>query len=766
MGINDARREAASEDLKFLCLLLALVLGLMVPNLFLWRPALGSPATSDLASQWHPYAAFFRSAYLSGHFPLWNPHDLCGAPFLAFSNSGCLYPAGFLYLLRFPLATTLSIMLHLALAAGLSYWLFRSAGRSPAVAFILALSWSLGGEFFRQLSFIPTLQTLAWVPLFFLAALKLAGGLRLKWLLVMVLAFSAAFLGGDSEALIYLVLFLLWWAWVISAGDRNRRLLLICLGLAVCLLLASAQWIPLMELFQKSIRGASSYMPEWESPPLMVLAGILFVALGLIFPAIIPGASHADATDRYPVYVGFLIVLGFILALRDRRNRPPIPLSYFYLIMLIFWAIIFTPFLRPFSTLIPLFGRLLNGGKVVPALEFCFLMIAGFGLDHFLERKSPRLEKWAVYFFPGYGILTGAASFLIKPAMIARMALAAVLVSFPLWKNRLKPKSWLVLLAILDIYGLAWFYFPRVSYDEYKLDPALTAKLGGTALQGRYAIFSPLVVDDVGLPYSAGMILEADGLDSLTRSPLWNNLQIVSLVFPKILRWKADKVIFYDQFALRDFLQLTEERLDFLDLLNLRWAFSRYPVPLLEKSGRYRAAGSAPLYVYENKTPLARAAVYHRIRTADADAAYNLIRTQAFDFRRELAVSPAEAPQVAAGEDVPGQDSVLISRPSPDRFLVSFQTQSPGYLFLDENYFPGWQAELDGRPARIWRADYAFRAVYAEPGRHQLRFYYRPLSFRVGLWCSLATLLALSALGIFLTFRTRSDRPAASWPAK
>ena len=50
-------------------------------------------------------------------------------------------------------------------------------------------------------------------------------------------------------------------------------------------------------------------------------------------------------------------------------------------------------------------------------------------------------------------------------------------------------------------------------------------------------------------------------------------------------------------------------------------------------------------------------------------------------------------------------------------------------LVLHETYYPGWVAEIDGRPARILRADVLFRGVEVPPGQRTVVFRFAPLSF-------------------------------------
>jgi uncharacterized membrane protein YfhO len=63
--------------------------------------------------------------------------------------------------------------------------------------------------------------------------------------------------------------------------------------------------------------------------------------------------------------------------------------------------------------------------------------------------------------------------------------------------------------------------------------------------------------------------------------------------------------------------------------------------------------------------------------------------------------------------------------------LIDVEASSRGYLVLNDPYHPWWSAELDGREVPILQANVLFRAVAVEPGRHRVRFVFRP--FR-GAW--------------------------------
>ena len=72
----------------------------------------------------------------------------------------------------------------------------------------------------------------------------------------------------------------------------------------------------------------------------------------------------------------------------------------------------------------------------------------------------------------------------------------------------------------------------------------------------------------------------------------------------------------------------------------------------------------------------------------------------------------------------------------------------PGVVILSDSYYPGWQATVDGEPARIYAANHLFRGVEVGAGVHEVRFIYRPSSIRIGAGLSFVGVIVLVALFI------------------
>ncbi|HEU0318100.1 MAG TPA: hypothetical protein VFR49_12265, partial [Solirubrobacteraceae bacterium] len=108
----------------------------------------------------------------------------------------------------------------------------------------------------------------------------------------------------------------------------------------------------------------------------------------------------------------------------------------------------------------------------------------------------------------------------------------------------------------------------------------------------------------------------------------------------------------------------------------------------------------------------------------------------------------------------PAPAPALVSASSDTSVTVSVRLARPGYVVLDDLYYPGWSARVDGRPARILAANGAFRAVAAGAGSHVVRFVYRPATVWIGGALTLAGLVL--GAGLIGFGRRRRSSPSGS----
>jgi hypothetical protein len=123
-----------------------------------------------------------------------------------------------------------------------------------------------------------------------------------------------------------------------------------------------------------------------------------------------------------------------------------------------------------------------------------------------------------------------------------------------------------------------------------------------------------------------------------------------------------------------------------------------------------------------------------------------------WDPRRTVILEtyPTEAPPVPT--DAPAGRARVRAR-SPGEYVLEAENGADAYLVLSESYYPGWRAEVDGKPAEVFPANHLIQAIRLPPGNHVVRFSYR--SRFLGLGLGVALLAAMVPVAIALVGRRR-----------
>jgi len=161
--------------------------------------------------------------------------------------------------------------------------------------------------------------------------------------------------------------------------------------------------------------------------------------------------------------------------------------------------------------------------------------------------------------------------------------------------------------------------------------------------------------------------------------------------------------------------------------------------------------------------------VDHAREMADPDAVLESMDAPGFDPRVEALLLPdadasgASGPGKDAGGDATaaaapaehGAPSAAIRRYEPNRIEVDVKTDVPGWALFSEIWYPAWRASVDGKPARVRRADYAFRAVRVPAGAHHVVITMSDAPLRRGLLAGVAGLIGVAVLVVIDERRRR-----------
>nr|MCU0255815.1 YfhO family protein [Vicinamibacterales bacterium] len=195
-----------------------------------------------------------------------------------------------------------------------------------------------------------------------------------------------------------------------------------------------------------------------------------------------------------------------------------------------------------------------------------------------------------------------------------------------------------------------------------------------------------------------------------------------------------------------------------IDLLNVKYVFSTPSRRPPEGWFTRVTEGEAALYV--NNRVLPRAFLVDGYVVRDGNAARRTLRDGQVDLRRValLEADPPTHEQPQVSPDGQGPGSATVVRYEDERVEVLVEATGRRLLVLTDVYYPGWRVSIDGRPAQLYRANFAFRAVPVPAGRHTVVFAYRPASVRAGLAVSAsAALLILTA--VLAERRRRARQP-------
>jgi hypothetical protein len=163
-------------------------------------------------------------------------------------------------------------------------------------------------------------------------------------------------------------------------------------------------------------------------------------------------------------------------------------------------------------------------------------------------------------------------------------------------------------------------------------------------------------------------------------------------------------------------------------LENQEWGFTGWKVP------------HRPWAIFAKKVAIA---------SNEKEALDTLVKTLE---REEATVVLEEAPQpkvLSAGQ-------VLEIVRSSNWLRIDATSPSDGILVVNDSFWPGWRATIDGNEVPLWRADFLVRAVPWPAGRHVLEMKYDPPEVRIGWLVSLTGALALTVLSVFERRRKRS----------
>jgi len=186
-----------------------------------------------------------------------------------------------------------------------------------------------------------------------------------------------------------------------------------------------------------------------------------------------------------------------------------------------------------------------------------------------------------------------------------------------------------------------------------------------------------------------------------------------------------------------------------LNLLNVKYILTSTP---LKNSGFELVFNNETVlfqtkfdtYIYENKQVLPKVFVVHKAKLIlSKEEVLRELKSESFNPIDAVILEQQPPSEILGNERNEGFETVEIKNYSPNEIIAEANITKPGFLVLSENYYPGWNAYVDGAQQEIFKAYYTLRAVYLDAGLHNVRFTYESKSLRIGSWITFLTSLFL-----------------------
>jgi hypothetical protein len=501
-----------------------------------------------------------------------------------------------------------------------------------------------------------------------------------------------------------------------------------------------------------------------------------------------PASRFGPYFHEIYAYVGLLpLLLVPVALLRCRAARPYGLLALVALLVMLGGN---TPLYRLLYELPG--GELLRApARAGLVLDLALALLAAFGLDALRDAASTaarRRVRLAGLLAPGAALALGAVVGLVIAAraghvlpaagrglaLAAAIRLAALLalgvgVCIAAARDR-RLALLLPALALLDLFGANGALLRPTDPARYFNVAALRA-LPPDAMRYR------LLARDDAVPVGLGMvtrrIYDVQDTAPLALADYWR------LSHPSLVKRAGGGVVATGRDIIRDVDPF------FLRLFGVRTVLSIVPLHSRALSprgsvtlARWSVPGGAvwnvvvwraTSLIYRDAAALPRFFVVPRaVYVRDAAAALATLQRGAVDPARAGVLSPAPpAPRGALRALQRSWASWLGAAEDNGMSVQANGGSGGGYLVIDDGWFPGWTATVDGHQTPVLRADYLVRAVRLPPGRHLVRLVYAPLTFLLGATITLATALALLVFAIAARiWRLRRRVPAHTVAAR
>lgn len=410
-------------------------------NLESWMKP-GNSLISDPVFQFEPWRAYAKRRIVNGQFPLWNPNNGGGAPFVGNPQTSMLYPLMlFYYLLPVSISLNIIPISKIILYAVFCFLFLKSTKCSYNASVVGAAIATLSGFPILWLLW-PHTNVFILLPLLLYLTEMYRVRRRQKFLFITSITYLIAILGGHPETLFYITIIHLLYAWYrIGTRLMFRLLRFVILGF----MLGAFMIIPFLEYISNgavlTLRTAGNVLPFF---PLKSIVYNFFPLLGgapqLSFYKPLGVFNFHELASGY-VGIGILTLFVFV-TLKLRANSV---VRFFSYLTIFFVLVVYKIWPFRLITVIPPLNVVPND-RLIGFVGFFVSVVVSVGLSNINKIKTSNV------FFKRSSIFVLLLALILIPLLIF-IGLKISLI-YPQYRNSFVP----FLLSHIAIIGFSTIF--------------------------------------------------------------------------------------------------------------------------------------------------------------------------------------------------------------------------------------------------------------------------------------------------------------------
>lgn len=712
---------------------------------------------ADVVRMMYPWRAYAFDLLKQGILPLWNSYAFAGNPLLGNLQSAVFYPLNILFLFLQPQwAWIVYIMIQPVLSTLFMYLFIRSIGLSRVAALVAGIGFSFLGylDVWFEMGIIG--HAALWFPLIMWGMTKFIHSKKAGYLVLSAIGITCSLFSGHPQTTAYILIFSV--SYFLYSGYEKLTKRQLGIGLFILLIgisLAAIQIVPTYELLSHSVQDkitATRIFHKFITPPSHI--AMLFAPDFFGNPA--TNNFWGKDYGEFMSYSGIVVLLFAFIGFYSQFKNKIVRLSVVMAISA--FLVAYVPFIADmlFNSPIPLLNTELPSRTMFLA-AMGFVLTAAYGVEAVQKEKIKKIIPPVLFFFLLYiviwavvytmhgdpGNITVTKHNIILPTIIAFLVGGTILF------RRFTKQFFILWIIVFACMGFEYSYFldkylpwspKQYIFPQQELLTKLqeltppnrvygydTANIA-TNLPVQWQLQSPEGYDPLYIKNYSEL------LDGATTGKLETDLPRSDALLPNSLP-----------------VQDSYRKQVLLNLLGVKYVLDKddtAPKQLDPRPDRFPTNRFQLIYqqykwkIYENKKALPRALVFYNYTVVpQKDKAIQTIFDPSYPYVQNLLLTTKPS---FIGKPIPATPA-KITQYSANSVEIATNTKKTGLLFLSDNYYPGWQATVDGKPVQILLADYSFRAVEVTAGKHNVKFSYMPSSFYLG---AIITLFSAIILGI------------------